>query len=65
MDSKKVSKLAEKSKIEQSEENSPIQENQVRNQLGSGQRKDTRKPQTEQSANESIEQNRVNVPKHI
>ena len=44
-------KLAEKSRIEQNERNSPIQENQVRNQLGSGQRKDTRKPQIEQSAN--------------
>ena len=38
---------------------------QVRNQLGLGQRKDTRKPQTEQSGNKNIEQSRENVPKHV
>ena len=65
MDSKKVSNLAEKSRIELDEENSSIQENQVINQLGSGQWKDTRKPQTEQSANKNIEQSRENVPKHV
>ena len=62
---KRSQKLAEKSRIEQNKRNSPIQENQVKNQLGSGQRKDIRKPQTEQSANRNIEQNRENIPKHI
>ena len=62
---KRSQKLTEKSRIEQDEEKFPTQENQVRNQLVSGQRKDTRKPQTEQSANKSIEQNRENVPKHV
>ena len=62
---KRSQKLAEKSRIEQDEMNPPIQENQVKNQLGSGQRKYTRKPQTEQRANKSIEQNRENVPKHV
>ena len=52
---KESQKLAEKSRIEQDEENSPMQENQVRNQLGSGQRKDTRTPQIEQSTNKGIE----------
>ena len=47
---KRSQKLAEKSRIEQDERNPPVQENQVKNQLGSGQRKDTRKPQTEWSA---------------
>ena len=41
------------------------QVNQIRHQLGSRQRKDTRKPQTEQSANKNIKQSRENVPKHI
>ena len=36
---RKSQKLAEKSRIEQDEWNSPIQDNQVRNQLGSGQRR--------------------------
>ena len=48
---RKSQKLAEKSRIEQDERNSPIQENQVRDQIGSGQRKDTRKPHIEQSTN--------------
>ena len=39
--------------------------NQVRDQLGSGQRKNTRKPQIEQSTNKNIEQNRENIPKHV
>ena len=65
MDSKRSQKLAEKSRIEQNERNPPIQENQVRNQLGSGQRKDTRKPQIEQSVNRDIAQNRENIPKHV
>ena len=46
-------------------ENPSTQENLTRNQLGPGQRKDTRKPQTEQSANKNIEQSRENVPKHV
>ena len=62
---KRSQKSAEKSRIEQNERNPSTQENQVRNQLGSGQRKDTRKPQTEQSANKNIEQSRENVPKHV
>ena len=62
---KRSQKLAEKSRIEQDERISPIQENQVRNQLGSGQRKDIRKPQIEYSANRDIEQNRENIPKHV
>ena len=62
---KRSQKLAEKSRIEQDERNPPIQENQVRNQLGSGQRKDTRKPQIEQNTNRDIEQNRENIPKHV
>ena len=65
MVSKKASKVGRKSRIEQDERNSPIQENQNRDQLGSEQRKDTRKPQTEQSTNKNIEQNRENIPKHV
>ena len=57
--------LTEMSRIEQDESNFPIQENQVRNQLGSGQRKDTRKPQIEPNTNTDIEQNRQNIPKHV
>ena len=44
---KRSQKTAEKSRIEQNERNTQTQENQIRNQLGSGQRKDTRKLQTE------------------
>ena len=62
---RKSQKLAEKSRIEQDKRNSPIERNQVRDQLGSGQRKDTRKPQIEQSTNKDIEQNRENIPKHV
>ena len=62
---KRSQKSAEKSRIEQNERNTPTQENQIRIQLGSGQRKDTRKPQTEQSANKNIEQSRENVPKCV
>ena len=62
---KRSQKLTEKSRIEQDERNPPIQENQVKNQLGSGQTKNTTKPQTEQNANKSIEQNRENVSKHV
>ena len=60
----KSQKLVEKSRIEQDMRNSPVQRNQVRDQLGSGQRKDTRKPQIEQSTNKDIEQNREDIPKH-
>ena len=62
---RKSQKLAEKSRIEQDKRNSPIQRNKVRDQLGSGQRKDTRKPQIEQSTNKNIEQYRENIPKHV
>ena len=62
---RKSQKLVEKSRIEQDKRNSPIQRNQVRDQLGSGQRKDTRKPQIEQSTNKDTEQNRENIPKHV
>ena len=41
---RKSQKLAEKSRIEQDKRNFLIQRNQVRDQLGSGQRKDTRNP---------------------
>ena len=62
---KRSQKSAVKSRIEQNERNPPTQENQVRNQLGSGSRKDIGKPQTEQSANKNIEQSRENVPKCV
>ena len=62
---RKSQKLVEKSRIEQDKRNSPMQRNQVGDQLGSGQRKDTRKPQIEQSTNKNVEQNRENNPKHI
>ena len=55
---RKCQKLAEKSRIEQDKRNSPVQRNQVRDQLGSGQRKDTRNPPFEQSTNKNIEQKR-------
>ena len=54
---RKSQKLAEKSRIEQDKRNFPIQRNQVRDQLGSGQRKDTRKPQIEQSTNKNYRTN--------
>ena len=44
---------------------SQCKKTKIRNQLGSGQRKDTRKPQIEQSTNKDIEQNRENIPKHV
>ena len=50
----KSKKLVEKSRIQQDKRNSPIQRNHVRDQLGSGQSKDTRKPQIEQSINKDI-----------
>ena len=62
---KRSQKSAEKSRIEQNERKTPTQENQIRNQLGSGQRKDIRKLQTAQSANKNIEQSRENIPKHV
>ena len=58
---RKTQKLAEKSRIEQKKEDISRQRNQVINQLGSGQRKETRKPQIEQSANKNIEQSRENI----
>ena len=62
---RKSQKLVEKSRIEQDKRNSPIQRNQVRDQLGSGQRNGTRKPQVEQSTNKDIEQKRENISKHV
>ena len=62
---RKSQKLVEKSRIEQDKRNSPMQRNQVRDQLGSGQRKNTRKPQIEQSTNKNIQQNGENIPKHV
>ena len=62
---KKSQKLVEKSRKEQGKRDFPIQRNQIRDQLGSGQRKDTRKPQIEQSTSKDIEQNRENIPKHV
>ena len=62
---RKSQKVVEKSRLEQDKRNSPMQRNQVRDQLGSGQRKDTGKPQVEQSTNKNIEQNRENISKHV
>ena len=60
---RKSQKLAEKSRIEQKNTDFPRQSDQVTDQLGSGQRKDTRKSQIEQSANKSKDQSRENIPK--
>ena len=60
---RKSQKLAEKSRIEQKKGEIPRQRNQVIDQLGSRQRKETRKPQIEQSANKNIEQSRENISK--
>ena len=53
---RKSEKLAEKSRLEQKKGDFPRLRNQVIDQLGSGQEKETRKPQTGQSANKNIEQ---------
>ena len=55
MVSKKISESVERSRIEQKKADFPKQTNQVIDQLGLGQRKETRKPQNEQS--------RENIPK--
>ena len=60
---RKSKKLAEKSRIEQKKRDFPRQSDQVTDQLGSGQRKDTRKSQIEQSANKSMDQSRENIAK--
>ena len=60
---RKSQKLVEKSRIEQEKGDFPRQRNQVIDQLGSGQRKETRKPQIEHSANKNIEQSRENISK--
>ena len=52
---RKSQKLVERSRLEQKKGDSPKQTNQVIDQLGSGQRKETRKPQ--------IEQNKEIIPK--
>ena len=59
---RKSQKLAEKSRIEQNKGDFPKQGNQVIDQIGSGQRKETRKPQIEQSTSKNIEQSRENIP---
>ena len=51
MVSKESQKSAEKSRIEQKKGEIPRQRNQVINQLGSGQGKETIKPQVEHNAN--------------
>ena len=53
---RKSHKLAERSRLEQKKGDSPRQTNQVTNQLGSGQRKETREPQIEQSKENISEQ---------
>ena len=60
---RKSQKLVVKSGLEQKKGDFLRQRNQVIDQLGPGQRKETRKPQIEQSANENIEQNRENISK--
>ena len=60
---RKSQKLAEKSRIEQKKAEFRKQRNQVIDQIGSGQRKETRKPQIEQSTGKNIEQSRENIPK--
>ena len=62
---RKSQKLAEKPRIEQKKGDFPRKRNQVIDQLGSGQRKETRKPQNEQSANKNIEQSRENISKQV
>ena len=52
---RKSEKLAERTRIEQKKTNFSKQKNQAIDQIGSGQRKETRKPQ--------IEQGRENIPK--
>ena len=58
---RKSQKLAEKSRIEQKRGDIPRQRNHIIDQSGSGQRKETRKPQIEQSSNKNIEQSRENI----
>ena len=60
---RKSQKLAEKSRLEQKKGEIPKQRNQVIDDSGSGQRKETRKPQIEQSTDENIEQSRENISK--
>ena len=60
---RKSQKLAEKSRIEQKKADFPKQRNQVIDQIGSGQRKEIRKPQIEQSTSKNIGQSRENIPK--
>ena len=52
---RKSQKSVEKSRIEQKKGEFPRQRNQVIDQVGSEQRKETRKPQTVQSADKNIE----------
>ena len=59
----KSQKSVEKSRMEQKKGEIPRQRNQVIDQSGSGQGKETRRPQIEQSVNKNIEQNRENISK--
>ena len=60
---RKSQKSVEKSRIEQKKGEIPRQRSQVIDQLGSEQRKETRKPQTVQSTDKNIEQGRENISK--
>ena len=60
---RKSQKSAVKSRIEQKKGDFPRQRNQVIDQLGLGQRKETRKPQIEQSASKDIQQSTENISK--
>ena len=60
---RKSQKSVEKSRIEQKKGEIPRQGNQVIDQLGSEQRKETRKPHIVQSVDKNIEQSRENISK--
>ena len=60
---RKSQKLVEKSRIEQKKGEIPRQRSQVIDQLGSEQRKETRKPQIVQSTDKNIEQGRESISK--
>ena len=60
---RKSQKSVEKSRIEQKKGEVPRQSNQVIDQSCSGQGKETRRPQIEQSTNKNIEQSRESISK--
>ena len=60
---RKSQKSVEKSRIEQKKGEIPRQGNQVIHELGSEQRKETRKPHIVQSVDKNIEQSRENISK--